>query len=212
VSDAVTIHRTIALASTNPGKIREFAALLPPGIGIVSLRELSADVPEETGATFAENAAIKSLALSRSVDMVVVADDSGLEVDALGGAPGVRSARYAGEPADDDRNVDLLLARMADVPDDERIARFRCAVSVARHGRELLTASGTCEGRIGHARRGQNGFGYDPVFVLDDGRTMAELAPEEKNRISHRSRAFRAVAEPLRLLVDELFPAGDGSQ
>jgi len=203
--------RTIALSTTNPGKVREFRALLPADCTVVSLLELPYQAPEETGNTFADNAALKSISLSRNVDWVAVADDSGLEVDALDGAPGVRSARYSGEPPDDERNIDLLLAQLAMVPNDKRTGRFRCAVSVARAGVELLSAEGSCDGRIGHVRRGANGFGYDPIFVLPSGETMAEISSEVKNRISHRSRAFRAVAEPLRALIDELIPAGDGT-
>lgn len=205
----MTGAREIALATTNAGKISEIRALLPDGIVVYSLADFAMSAPEETGATFAENARIKATALSAETDLIVVADDSGLEIDALGGAPGIRSARYAGEPADDKRNIELVLAQLTGVSDSDRTARFRCAVSVAWRGMERLAAAGTCEGRIGRMRRGTNGFGYDPIFVLPDGFTIAELAPEEKNQISHRSRAFRAVAEPLRALIDELIPAGD---
>lgn len=204
-------QRRIVLATSNPGKIRELAQILPSGVEVLSLGDVGVDPPEETGATFAENAAIKSVPLSVNVEWVVVADDSGLEVDALNGEPGVRSARYAGEPPDDQRNIDLLLARLAGVPDSARTARFRCAVSVAWQGAELLTGSGTCEGRIGYERRGDHGFGYDPIFMLDNGRTMAELTSEEKNRISHRARALGEVAERLAMLIDELHSTGDVS-
>lgn len=204
--------RKIALATTNPGKIKEFRALLPGNVEVVSLAELGLEGPEETGLTFAENAAIKSIALSRNVRLLVVADDSGLEVDALNGEPGVRSARYAGEPANDQRNIEKLLNAMSNVVEPYRRARFHCAVSVAWDGTELLRSTGICEGSIGDAPRGSNGFGYDPVFVLPSGRTMAENTAEEKNQISHRSRAFRAVAESLRALIDEQSPAGGGSQ
>jgi len=202
--------RQIVLATTNPGKIKEFRALLPEDIDVVSLMELGLEAPEETGETFAENAEIKSVAVSRSVPLLVVADDSGLEVDALGGDPGVRSARFAGEPADDRRNIEKLLGLMSGTAGSERGARFQCAVSVAWDGREVLQALGSCDGSIGYDPRGSDGFGYDPIFVLPTGRTMAELTAEEKNEISHRSRAFRAVAEPLRALIEELDPAGGG--
>lgn len=199
----------IVLATSNPGKIREFAALLPPTLTVLSLRDLGVEGPEETGETFADNAELKATTISRLTDALVVADDSGLEVDALQGAPGVRSARYAGEPPNDERNIDLLLERLSDVPQPLRTARFRCAVAVARHGEVLLRADGSCEGTIGFERRGSNGFGYDPIFVFSDGRTMAELSAEEKNQVSHRAIAFRAVAEPLTELVAELSSVGE---
>lgn len=178
---------------------------------MASLRELGLESPKETGATFAENAALKAREISLRTEAVVIADDSGLEVDALGGEPGVYSARYSGEPPDDERNIELLIERLSGTPDEERTGRFRCAVAVARGGEILLTASGTCEGTIGHERRGTNGFGYDPVFILADGRTMAELSDDEKNVISHRAVAFRAVAEELTELIAELANAGESS-
>jgi XTP/dITP diphosphohydrolase len=167
--------------------------------------------PDETGVTFAENAELKAREISRLTPWPVIADDSGLEVDALDGAPGVYSARYSGEPPDDQRNIDLLLAQLAAVSDASRTGRFRCVVAVARKGEVLFTAAGACEGVIGHERRGANGFGYDPVFILPDGRTMAEISDEEKNQISHRAVAFRTVAEPLTELMDELANAGERS-
>jgi XTP/dITP diphosphohydrolase len=200
---------SLVLATTNQGKVREFAALLTPAVTVRSLRDLKLSVPEETGNTFAENAALKATAISLATDAIVVADDSGLEVDALGGEPGVRSARYAGEPGDDQRNIDLLLRRLAGTPLELRSARFRCAVAVAQRGEILLVSEGACEGSIGFERRGTNGFGYDPVFVLQDGRTMAELSANGKNMISHRAVAFRGVAEPLTELFEELTIAGE---
>lgn len=202
----------VVLATTNPGKVREFKALLPPGVTVLSLTDLELTGPEETGESFADNAALKATEISRVTDALVVADDSGLEVDALQGAPGVRSARYAGDPPDDQRNIDLLLEQMAEIPPALRTARFRCAVAVARRGEILLRADGTCEGSIGYQRRGTRGFGYDPIFVLPDGRTMAELSDEEKNQVSHRAVAFRAVAEPLSALIGELSNAGEPHQ
>jgi XTP/dITP diphosphohydrolase len=194
-------HRFVVLATKNRGKAVEFSALLPADIGVRTLVDLNLESPDESGVTFAENAAIKAATISEAVDTLVLADDSGLEVDALDGAPGVYSARYAGEPGDDERNIDLLLDRLSDVADPGRTARFVCQVAVARGGSILATAEGSCPGRIGHERRGSNGFGYDPVFVLADGRTMAELSTEEKNQISHRAEAFRNVADRLIELV-----------
>lgn len=202
---------SLVLASSNQGKVREFAKLFPANVHVASLRELGLDSPEETGVTFLENATLKAREISLQVTGLVVADDSGLEVDALDGAPGVYSARYSGEPPDDERNIDLLLARLEHVPDAARTGRFQCVVAVARAGEVVLSAAGSCEGTIGHSRRGLNGFGYDPVFVLPDGRTMAELSDEEKNQISHRAVAFRAVAEPLNELIAELANAGENS-
>ena len=192
---------TVVLATKNRGKVREFLALLPGDIAIKTLEEMGMSAPPETGLTFAENATIKALGISALCDAIVVADDSGLEVHALGGAPGVWSARFAGEPADDERNIDLLLAKLQGVPDKDRTARFVCSVIVSRGDQVLLESSGFCDGVVGHERRGTNGFGYDPIFILPNGRTMAELTPEEKNTLSHRAHAFRQVAEPFFELV-----------
>jgi XTP/dITP diphosphohydrolase len=209
--DLVNDAHRIVLASSNAGKVREFAKLFPANVHVVSLRELGLESPNETGTTFAENAAIKAREISLLTDSVVVADDSGLEVDALGGEPGVYSARYSGEPPDDERNIDLLIEKLSGTLDGARTARFQCAVAVARRGEMLLTSSGSCEGTIGHERKGTNGFGYDPLFILSDGRTMAELTDDEKNQISHRAVAFRAVAGPLAELIEELAKAGESS-
>jgi XTP/dITP diphosphohydrolase len=167
--------------------------------------------PEETGATFLENAELKAREISLRTPDLVIADDSGLEVDALGGEPGVYSARYSGEPPDDERNIDLLLAKLEGVDPDRRTGRYRCVVAVAQRGEILLTAAGSCEGTIGYERRGSNGFGYDPIFIMADGRTMAELSDVQKNQISHRAVAFRAVADSLTELIGELTIAGESS-
>ena len=184
------MHRLL-LATRNRHKTGELAALLGPGFQV---EDLSAhpDMPEieETGATFAENAALKALAASRHFGdgVLVLADDSGLEVDALGGAPGVRSARYAGEGASDRQNLDLLLERLGGNP--QRNARFRCAIAIAQNGALAATFDGACEGRIITQPRGGNGFGYDPVFVPEgESLTFAELPAEVKNRLSHRAKA-----------------------
>ena len=154
----------------------------------------SAPQVEETGATFLENARLKATAYARACRAWSLADDSGLEVDALGGAPGVRSARYAGSNASDDARNAKLLAALADVPEARRTARFRCAVALAApDGSIVYTAVRSCDGRIAHAPRGDQGFGYDPLFIVGTGdRTMAELTPDEKNRVSHRGQAARA--------------------
>jgi len=191
----------ILLATSNPGKAKELAALLPPGVEIATLADLCLEGPEETGTTFAENAVLKAVTLSEKTVALVIADDSGLEVDALDGDPGVRSARYAGEPPDDQRNNALLLERLQGVPPAERTARFLCSVMVAQKGRVLLRGEGSCEGTVGFAPQGSGGFGYDPLFVLPDGRTMAELEASEKNQISHRAIAYRKLARELQLLL-----------
>lgn len=187
----------ILLATSNPGKRREFEQLLPPGIIVRTLVDLGLESPEETGSTFAENASLKAEAASARSGLLTLADDSGLEVAALGGQPGVRSARYAGEPASDDRNRAALLSALADVPDADRQARFVCVVSLARAGTTLATAEGRCDGTIAMTPAGSNGFGYDPVFRLPDGRTMAQLSDAEKNRISHRARAYQRIVPAL---------------
>ena len=186
----------ILLASSNAGKLREYREMaegtaldieLLPGI-----REIAPF--DESAPTFAENAAGKALYYSRHTAELVLADDSGLVVPALGGAPGVRSARYAGPSATDADNVRKLLREMESREGDERHARFVCVIAIARAGRALVIASDCAEGTLGKEPRGENGFGYDPVFCFSDGsRTYAEVPSDQKNRHSHRGRAFRKV-------------------
>ena len=190
------IHLQLAVATNNRNKLTELRAMIDANVDLVSLDDLGLPSPDETGATFVENAAIKARFMHGQTGLPAIADDSGLMVDALSGAPGVRSARFAGDDASDEVNCQLLLSKLAGVPDSQRTARFQCVIAlVDRHG-AIEFASGTCEGRIAFDMRGVNGFGYDPLFVLPDGRTMAELVPEEKNRISHRAIAM-ATAVPL---------------
>ncbi len=189
---------TLTLATGNPHKTRELRALLGDA---VELRDLSAvpgfSMPEETGATLEENAILKALALARDQPGLVLADDSGLEVDALGGAPGVFSARYAGATATDADNVARLLAALEG--EEDRSARFRCVLAVAEEGHLLVTLDGLLEGAIATGRRGESGFGYDPVFVpAGETRSLAEFSATEKNRISHRAKA----AEKLRAWLE----------
>ncbi len=198
-----TNRMKIILATKNLGKIRELQELLvDEGIKVLSLL----DVPDwedvkETGATFAENAAIKAREAARKTGLITLADDSGLEVDALGGAPGIFSARYAGEPKNDERNTDKLLELLETIPPDKRTARFRCALVVVTPDREEYLTEGVVEGQILTERRGADGFGYDPVFYLPEfGKTMAEINLAEKNKISHRAQAFRKVIPILRAL------------
>ena len=157
--------------------------------------------PLRTGATFAENAKLKAVAAARQTGILSLADDSGLEVDALAGAPGVRSARYAGEGASDRTNIERLLVELELTTDDQRTARFVCALALANADGLLASASGTCKGRIIWAPRGTNGFGYDPVFEMEDGRTVAELTEAEKNRISHRGIAMREMMPGLLIAI-----------
>ena len=188
------------LATFNRDKLRELSALLGlPGITLTALcDEPGATAPEETGVTLRENALIKARAALRLTGLPVIADDTGLEVDCLKGAPGVYSSRFAGEDASYDENVDKLLREMRNVPYEKRSARFRCVVALKDGGREQWV-DGTCEGVILDSRRGNGGFGYDPVFfVSETGKTLAEMTLEEKNEISHRGMALRKMAEVLK--------------
>lgn len=187
---------TIVVATGNAHKLVEIEAILGramPGTRFVAVHQLGDfEDPEETGATFAENALIKARAAVAETGFAAVADDSGLVVDALNGEPGVYSARYAGVHGDDAANNAKLLGNMADVPAPERTARFMSVVALVRPDGTALTGTGACEGTIGFEGRGYNGFGYDPLFLPEDtpGKTMAELTPEEKNAISHRYHAL----------------------
>jgi XTP/dITP diphosphohydrolase len=190
--------RTLVFASSNAGKIAELQALLGEGWGVKSAKDFPS-IPEvdEDRNTFEGNAAKKAHTFARATGQWALADDSGLEVDALDGRPGVFSARYA--PTEKGR-IDKLLGELSGVPDAQRTARFRCVLCLAfPDGRERFT-SGTCEGRIGHAARGTNGFGYDPVFELPGGKTMAELTRDEKSALSHRGHAFRLMKDVLATL------------
>jgi XTP/dITP diphosphohydrolase len=188
----------LLLASGNPGKLRELRAILEGlPVELVGLAEAGAGEPPavaETGATFLDNALLKARAYAAWSGLAAVADDSGLEVDALGGAPGVRSARYAGQGASDRANLDKLLAELDGVPPERRTARFRCAAVLVDPSLGEWHAEGTWEGRLLAAPRGSGGFGYDPVFVPDGwDRTSAEVDQATKDAASHRGRAFRAL-------------------
>jgi len=198
----------LLLATSNRGKLAELRALL--GDLPVEIVSLAAAMPgkaqaAEDGATFRDNALIKARAAAAATTMVTIAEDAGLEVDALGGRPGVRSARFAGEGATDAENNAALLKALEEVDDDQRAARFRCVMVLVDpwaegDAREVI-AEGRCEGVIARAPRGGGGFGYDPLFLVDGfGRTMAELGEDAKNRVSHRARAVEA----LRPALDEL--------
>jgi XTP/dITP diphosphohydrolase len=185
----------LLLATRNSDKTREFAQILGEGFDIRDLAALTElPVVEETGLTFEANAILKAVETSQHFPDLVVADDSGLEVDALQGAPGIYSARYAGEKATDAQNVAKLLTELTRRAPGPHAARFRCALALARRGEVLGTFDGVVEGIIVSAPRGRAGFGYDPVFQpLQYNQTFAELSATEKNRISHRARAIRAL-------------------
>jgi XTP/dITP diphosphohydrolase len=190
----------ILVATTSRGKIREIAAMLADlpieTIGLDDLPPLTE--PVEDGATFAENATKKALHYAGLTGELTLADDSGLEVDALQGAPGVYSARYGGEPRDDNANNAKLVAELQSIPNVQRTARFRCVLVAARGDCVLAVTEGAVEGRIIDEPRGTNGFGYDPHFFVPElGKTTAELDPEYKNRISHRGKAVRAMKDRL---------------
>ena len=202
---------TLLLATRNPGKVREMSAILAeaiPGLKIVGASEFPATrEPEETEPDFAGNARLKALHYSISTGLPALADDSGLEVDGLGGRPGVASARYA--PTDAERIAKLLAELEEAGAGVHRYARFRCAMALSmptawgRPMKVLAPSQGTLEGAIATSPRGAGGFGYDPIFAVEEagGRHLAELAPEEKNRISHRFRALQAIVPRLRALL-----------
>jgi len=190
----------LLLATNNPGKVREYKVLLSScGFDLVTpaVRGINIEVAE-TGSTFTENASIKARAFAAASGLLTLADDSGLEVDALGGEPGVWSARYGGKSSDNER-IALLLENLECVPAELRTARFRCVIAIASPDGSLRLAEGTIEGVITSGPRGYHGFGYDPVFLLPGlGKTMAELSADEKNRLSHRAVAARRACDLLR--------------
>lgn len=191
----------LVLASHNAGKLKELQALLGDAVQVRSVGEFSDVEPEETGLSFVENAILKARHAARVSGLPALADDSGLAVDALGGAPGIYSARYAGGGGDAANNAKLLEA-LRDVPDAERGARFVCALALVRHAEDPLPilCEGLWHGRILHAPRGAQGFGYDPLFwVPECDCASAELAPAEKNQLSHRARAMAQLRQRLGL-------------
>lgn len=194
----------LLLATHNQGKVGEFRHLLKDSpFVLVTPSELSISmVVDESGDTYEENASIKARAFSAASGLVSLADDSGLEVDALDGAPGPRSARYAGPDASEDQNLALLLRNMSGVPWERRTARFVCVVAIAIPSGEVELCRASCEGIIGLEPSGASGFGYDPVFYLPQlGKTMAQLDMEGKNRISHRARAVRRAVSIIEKMV-----------
>lgn len=194
--------KQVVIATKNAGKVREFEQLFGKfDLEVKSLYDY-ADVEEaeETGDTFEENAIIKAESLSKQIQQIVIADDSGLIVDALNGKPGVRSARYAGKEKDDEANMQKVLQGMENVPEEKRAARFYCALAVAfpEEDKKTVIVNGTCEGKILEHKRGDKGFGYDPIFYVEEfKRSMAELSSEEKNKVSHRGRALRKLEQKI---------------
>lgn len=192
----------VVLATANPGKVGELRELLADwGVTeVVSLAAFPAvRCPPETGVTYLENAVRKARAVTEATGVPALGDDSGLEIDALEGRPGVYSARYAGPSATDAERIEKLLGELVGVPTDRRTARFRCVVALASPDGRVETAEGVCPGRIAHAPVGRNGFGYDPILVADElGVTCAAASAAEKARVSHRARAVRALGDLLR--------------
>ena len=209
---------TLVLATNNRGKVSEFRALLEGvPVDVAGLSEVLHErlTIVEDGATFHENALKKALGVARLTRMLTLADDSGLEVDALGGRPGVRSARFAGERATDAENNAMLLAELAGVPEPRRTARFRCVLVLidpfAGAGVQPTIVEGTCEGAVLREPRGAGGFGYDPLFVVEGrAKTMAELTDQEKNQVSHRARALEQMKPRLRAILRAYEEHADG--
>lgn len=196
--------KKIIIATKNKGKAKDFEALFGPlGYEVLTLHDVAEDMDvEETGTTFEENALLKATALANHLQTMVIADDSGLEIDALDGRPGIYSARYAGEEKSDEANIDKVLEELKDIKESERTARFVCAIAVASPNSEPFTVRGTCEGTIAQERKGTNGFGYDPIFFVPvENKMMAELTAEEKGAISHRGNALQLLAANLDDLV-----------
>jgi XTP/dITP diphosphohydrolase len=202
------VSMKLLVATNNSGKLEEYRHLLHGlPVEIASLQEEGVDFePEETGATFEENAVLKASAFAKRSGLPTLADDSGLEIDALGGAPGVHSARYGGARRGEDvRRYELVLRQLEGVAWNERTARFRCIVAVATPDGQVETAEGVVEGVIAFEPRGEHGFGYDPIFFIPEfDCTMAQLPPETKNRISHRARAAQAA----RSIIEKLIAKG----
>ncbi|MFD3202346.1 XTP/dITP diphosphatase [Bacillus sp. LR_5] len=194
------IMKEAIIATHNPGKVKEFKEILEPrGYEVKSLAEIGfAEEIEETGHTFEENAILKAEAVAKAVNKMVIADDSGLSIDNLGGRPGVYSARYAGEQKDDQANIEKVLSELKGIEKEQRTARFRCALAVSIPGEETKTVEGHVEGYIAEEPRGEYGFGYDPIFIVKDkDKTMAELTSDEKNKISHRADALKKLSKLL---------------
>lgn len=191
---------SILIATKNAGKLAEFERLLGDEFLVEGLAGIDIELPEEGTESYRENAETKAICVAAATGRLTLGDDSGIEARALGGMPGIISARYAGEPVSDARNIDKLLSALADHPTGDRAARFVCWLALAGRNGLIASVEGTCQGVIGHEPAGSNGFGYDPVFLFPSGATMAELTDEEKDRVSHRGNALRSM---LPVLMDE---------
>lgn len=199
-------RETLVIATGNANKLKEIQSLLKDfPIQVQSKDEagLQAVEIEETGTTFEENALLKAKGIQAHTGTMVLADDSGISVDALNGAPGVYSARYAGAEGDDQKNNEKLLEALREVPKEKRGAEFVCAIVLLFPDGKILQAKGVTRGQVGYERKGHGGFGYDPLFELPDGKTMAELTAKEKNAISHRGKALRKIKERLKEHLDK---------
>jgi XTP/dITP diphosphohydrolase len=199
----------IILASANPHKAEEIGAMLAQAglraqvVSLIDFPHLT--LPEEDGATFEANALKKARAMAKQTGLIALADDSGLEVEALGGAPGVHSKRFAGEAATDEQLYEKLLGLLRDIPEAKRGARFKCCLAIVAPGRGETVVEGICPGKIAFAPRGQSGFGYDPVFVPEGWQqTLGEVSLAEKNRVSHRAQALQAALPVLQKLLKEI--------
>lgn len=188
--------KDIIIASNNKGKIEDFKAIFPKA-NVIGISEIAPDFDvEETGTTFEENAILKSETASKTLNKIVIADDSGLSVEALYGEPGIYSARYAGEPKDDQANIEKLLSNLKDK--ENKNAEFICAIAVSEPGKDTVTYVGKVQGEIIDEQRGENGFGYDPIFFVPSlDKTMAELTAAEKSAISHRGNAIKLMNEDI---------------
>ncbi|MBK3493492.1 XTP/dITP diphosphatase [Viridibacillus sp. YIM B01967] len=198
--------KQVVIATKNKGKAKDFEAIFGPlGFEVVTLFDVAPDLDiEETGTTFEENAILKAETVAKLLGKIVIADDSGLQIDALNGEPGVYSARYAGDH-DDEANMQKVLKNLEGVKVEERTARFYCALAIAGPNQVTTTVFGTCEGVILTEKRGTNGFGYDPIFFVPQlNKAMAELTPAEKGAISHRGNAIRLLADQLPTWVSEV--------
>lgn len=199
--------KEVLIATNNLGKAKDFEALFTPlDIRVLTLKDIEGDIDvEETGTTFEENAILKAETVAKLLGKIVIADDSGLEIEALDGAPGVYSARYAGNHSTDDENIDKALEELVGIPTENRGARFRCVLAIAGPGIKTEVFSGSCKGMIAKVRQGTNGFGYDPIFYVPEKEcTMAELTAAEKSAISHRGAALRELQTKLSLFIERV--------
>lgn len=198
------MEKRIIFATGNAGKMKEIRMILADlGIPVVSMKEagITADI-EENGTTFEENAIIKAKTIMEMTGEIVMADDSGLEIDYLDGAPGIYSARFMGEDTSYDIKNRALIEKLDGVPDEKRTARFACSIACALPDGRILTSYGAMEGQIGYEIKGENGFGYDPIFYLPEyGCSSAEISPEQKNELSHRGKALRSMKEKLQKIL-----------